>query len=188
MQSQTQHLTAFAEFIAQPVSSRGLVLEYLTDARSCVDGDQPEAAIWRLEEALKLLRKVARQPTSTDKDITGCHYCIIEDSEWVKTKRGGYLELILKVVKGPATGRRFVERLNLQDPNPVPVEIAYNRLSVYSRLTGILHIQDPRQLHNIPFWMWLDESDVTPKIRLLEETADGTLKEVAPSKRVEVLE
>lgn len=183
MQSQTLPLTPFAEFIALPVSNRDLVRDYLTDARSCVDGDQPEAAIWRLEEALRLLREIAHQPTPT-----GCHYCLIEDSEWVKTPRGGYLELILKIVKGPATGRRFVERLNLQDPNPVPVEIAYNRLSVYSRLTGILNIQDPRQLHNIPFWMWLDESGTSPRIRLLEEAADGSLKEVASGRRVEVLE
>lgn len=166
-------LAPFAEFIAQPVSNRDLVLDYLTDARSCVDGDQPEAAIWRLEEALRLLRGMADQPPPA-----GCHYCIIEESEWVKTPRGGYLELTLKIVRGPATGRRFVERLTLQDPNPVPVEMAYRRLSIYSRLTGIVHIQDPRQLHGIPFWVWLDESGTSPKITLLEEQEDGTLLRV----------
>lgn len=46
-------------FISKPVSVREEVYEYLSDAKHYIQQDAPEGAIWRLEEALKLLHGMA---------------------------------------------------------------------------------------------------------------------------------
>ena len=51
-----------------------------------------------------------------DQKLSGRHYCIIEESEWVKAGAGGYLELVVRVIDGEQKGRRFVERLHLDSP------------------------------------------------------------------------
>lgn len=52
-------LVSFDGFVTQPTSKRTEVIEYLSDARHYVEQGEPEGAIWRLEEALKLLRRMA---------------------------------------------------------------------------------------------------------------------------------
>jgi len=52
-------LESFDGFISQPVTKRDLVLERINDAGRYVQHGSPEGAIWRLEEALKLLHGIA---------------------------------------------------------------------------------------------------------------------------------
>ncbi|MFZ5466010.1 MAG: hypothetical protein ACOZAI_01970 [Pseudomonadota bacterium] len=52
-------LEPFDDFISQPVTKRDLVLEHINDAGRYVQHGSPEGAIWRLEEALKLLHGMA---------------------------------------------------------------------------------------------------------------------------------
>lgn len=59
IERQPLELVSFDNFISQPVSARNAVIEYLADAKHYIQQDAPEGAIWRLEEALKLLRRMA---------------------------------------------------------------------------------------------------------------------------------
>lgn len=98
----------------------------------------------------------------------GQEYCLIEESEWVKTSRGGYLELVLKVIKGDREGLRFIDRLHLNTEDLRLQQQAYKRLSAYSRVTGIVYIQDSRQLHGIPFWVMWTESNELVTLEFME--------------------
>lgn len=64
---------------------------------------------------------------------------------------GAYLEAEY-VVLAPAeyAGRKVYDRMNLQNKNPVAVEIAYRTLSAVCHATGVIQIQDSAQLHNRP--------------------------------------
>lgn len=83
----------------------------------------------------------------------GWYNMMIVESEMKPTSngQGAYLQLTLKVVDGQYAGRQVFDRLNLQNPNPVAVEIAYRRLSAYCHATGVIQVQDSQQLHGIPF-------------------------------------
>lgn len=64
--------------------------------------------------------------------------------------KGAYLQVTLKVLDGQHAGRQVFDRLNLQNANPVAVDIAYKRLSAYCHATGVINLQDSQQLHGIP--------------------------------------
>lgn len=83
----------------------------------------------------------------------GWYNMMIVESEMKPTSngQGAYLQLTLKVVDGQYAGRQVFDRLNLQNPNPIAVEIAYRRLSAYCHATGVIQVQDSQQLHGIPF-------------------------------------
>lgn len=78
---------------------------------------------------------------------------MITESELKPTKNndGAYLSMTLKVIDGQYAGRVVFDRLNLQNKNPVAVEIAYKMLSAYCHATGVIQVQDSQQLHGIPF-------------------------------------
>lgn len=78
---------------------------------------------------------------------------MITESELKPTKNndGAYLSLTLKVIDGQYAGRMVFDRLNIQNKNPVAVEIAYKMLSAYCHATGVIQVQDSQQLHGIPF-------------------------------------
>lgn len=103
---------------------------------------------------------------------TGRNYALIEASEMVGTPQGAYLELTIKVVKGPAEGMRFIDRLHLQSPDCTLQEQSYKRLSAYCHATGQLQIMDSKQFHGIPFWVQLSKRGGALTARLLEEKAD----------------
>ncbi len=63
---------------------------------------------------------------------------------------GSYLMLELTISEGPYQGRKLFDRLNLNNKNPVAVEIAYATLSAICHATGVIQVQDSVQLHNIP--------------------------------------
>jgi hypothetical protein len=76
----------------------------------------------------------------------------ITDSEAKPTGAGTgfYLELEMEVLNGPYAGRKVFDRLNLHNPNPVAVEIAYKTLSAICHATGVIQVADSAQLHNRP--------------------------------------
>ena len=82
----------------------------------------------------------------------GWYNMMIVESEMKPTSngQGAYLQLSLKVVDGQYAGRQVLDRLNLQNQNPVAAEIAYKRLSAYCHATGVIQVQDSQQLHGIP--------------------------------------
>lgn len=124
-----------------------------------------------------------------DQKLSGRHYCIIEESEWVKAGAGGYLELVVRVIDGEQKGRRFVERLHLDSPiNREQQEQAYKRLADYCHLTGQIQITDSSQLHGIPFWVRLNGTEALTTGRLQEESRPGWFKPRGEPFTVEVLE
>lgn len=68
-----------------------------------------------------------------------------------KSKNGYFLALTLTCVDQHMAGRKLIARLNVQNPNPQAVEIAYRELSAISHVIGLLHWQDTQQLHGRPF-------------------------------------
>lgn len=127
-----------------------------------------------------------RRKALANRNLTGRHFVVIDSSQWVETSRGGYLELILKVVKGPTEGVRLIDRLHLQDIDCVQREQGYKRLSDYSRLTGQIQVNDSSQLHGIPFWVEVKEDDTQVAMRL--EGCEAGWPHAALFSRVEVLE
>lgn len=82
----------------------------------------------------------------------GWYQAKIIESELKPTRdgAGSYLQLTLEVLTPPHAGRKVTDRLNLQNRNPVAVEIAYGTLSAYCHATGVIQMTDSQQLHGIP--------------------------------------
>lgn len=87
---------------------------------------------------------------------TGWYNGKIIESEMKPTKDkgdgsppGAYLALTIEVVGGQYNGRKVFDRLNLQNNNPLAVEIAYKTLSAICHATGVMQVQDSSQLHGI---------------------------------------
>ncbi|MCR9090864.1 MAG: DUF669 domain-containing protein [Proteobacteria bacterium] len=80
-------------------------------------------------------------------------------SEFKTTKRGDgqYLELEFEVLEPEEfAGRKFWDRLNLDNPNAKAVEIAERTLSSICRAAGVMQVEDSEQLHDIPMVVKLD--------------------------------
>lgn len=77
----------------------------------------------------------------------------IIESEMKPTKAGdgSYLSLTIQVLEGEFNNRRIFTNLNLDNKNPIAVEIAYRTLSAICHATGVVQVQDSQQLHNLPF-------------------------------------
>lgn len=83
----------------------------------------------------------------------GWYNVAISESEIkpTKDKEGAYLQLTAKVLDGPQQGKPVFVRLNVQNKNQQAVDIAYAELSAICHVTGVYHVQESTQLHNIPF-------------------------------------
>lgn len=83
----------------------------------------------------------------------GKHPVVITGSEVKANKEntGGYLQLDLQIIDGPAKGQTGPYRLNLYHSNQQTVEIAHRQLSAICHVIGVYRVQDTQQLHNIPF-------------------------------------
>jgi hypothetical protein len=68
-----------------------------------------------------------------------------------KDNTGAYLELKLQIQDGDYAKRVAFARLNLQNANPVAVEIAQRQLSAICHATGVLQVADSTMLHGHPF-------------------------------------
>lgn len=74
---------------------------------------------------------------------------VIVSSEMKTTKdlTGSYLQLELDIQEGQFTGRKIVDRLNLNNANQQAVEIAQRTLSQICHAVNVLSVTDSEQLH-----------------------------------------
>lgn len=63
---------------------------------------------------------------------------------------GAYLQAEFTVLSGDYAGRKLFDRINLQNRNPVAVEIGYKILSAICHAVGVIQVQDSQQLHGRP--------------------------------------
>jgi len=83
-------------------------------------------------------------PVPADKYIV-----VIVGSEMKTTKdmTGSYLQLELDIQEGQFTGRKIIDRLNLNNSNQTAVEIAQRTLSQICHAVNVLSVTDSEQLH-----------------------------------------
>lgn len=92
--------------------------------------------------------------TALDPVPAGWYTAMIVESEMKPTADGTgyYLETVNAIVEPVEyAGRKVYDRINLQNKNPVAVEIGYKTLSAICHAVGIIQVQDSQQLHNRPF-------------------------------------
>lgn len=63
---------------------------------------------------------------------------------------GAYLQAEFTVLSGDYAGRKLFDRINLQNKNPVAVEIGYKTLSAICHAVNVIQVQDSQQLHGRP--------------------------------------
>ena len=99
----------------------------------------------------------------------GKYLAIITESAMKPTKSGSgsYLELVFEVIEGEYKGRNLWARLNLDNANPLTVQIARAELSAICRATGVMQPKDSIELHNLPLLL-------TVKCKKREDTGDIT--------------
>ena len=88
-----------------------------------------------------------------------------------KAKNGHYLQLQMKVFEGKNKGRMFFENLNLDNPNPVTVEIANKTLNSICQACDKAAVEDSSELHNLPLFVTLK---VVPKTATQPPSNDVT--------------
>lgn len=90
---------------------------------------------------------------SFDPMPAGWYQGIVTGSEMKPTKAGdgSRLNLEITIQGGEFHGRKVWDGLNLANPNPVAVEIAFKQLSALCHATGVIQCADSNQLHGIPF-------------------------------------
>lgn len=83
----------------------------------------------------------------------GWYPVMITNSEDKATSKGdgAYLQLTMTILDGQYKGQVLFTRLNLQNPNPTAVEIAYKELGAICHAIGRLQITHSSQLHDVPF-------------------------------------
>lgn len=82
----------------------------------------------------------------------GPYIAAIKTSEFkaTKNKNGHYLSVMFVVIEGPCKGRTVFANLNLDNPNPVAVEIANKELNSICDACGLKGVEDSAELHGIP--------------------------------------
>ena len=82
----------------------------------------------------------------------GKYLAVITDSVMKATKAGTgeYLELTFEVIDGPYKGRKLWDRLTLNHPNELTVQIARGMLSSLCHAVGVMKPKDSLELHNLP--------------------------------------
>lgn len=82
---------------------------------------------------------------------------VITDTEEKPTKAmtGSYLQLTIEVIDGTHAGRKVFDRLNLNNPNSVAVEIAQRSLSSICRSIGVNNPKDSIELRDKPLMVKL---------------------------------
>tara|TARA_R100000951_G_scaffold75654_1_gene63776 strand:+ start:126 stop:599 length:474 start_codon:yes stop_codon:yes gene_type:complete len=78
--------------------------------------------------------------------------CVITNTEEKPTKKqnGTYLQLDIEVIEGNFAGRKVFERLNLNNPNSVAVEIAQRSLSSICRAIDVPNPKNSSELLDKP--------------------------------------
>lgn len=83
----------------------------------------------------------------------GKHPVVIIGSDLKPTKdnQGGFLELTMQAIDGPAKGIEQKDRLNLHNKNETAVRIANSQLAAYCHVTGVYAFNTTEELHGKPF-------------------------------------
>jgi hypothetical protein len=104
----------------------------------------------------------------------GTYRAIITASDYEENKKktGSFLKLTIQILDNPYNGRTVFDRLNLDNPSEVAVDIAKKQLSAVCRAVGKMTPKDSAELHNIPF---------TVKLGV---TADGKYSEILSYKPI----
>lgn len=93
------------------------------------------------------------EPNGDREPLPNGHYvAVITDSEMRPTKagNGSLLRLTFQILEGEHRNRFLWANLNLDNPNPVAVQIARADLSAICRAVGVLAPRDSVELHNLP--------------------------------------
>lgn len=110
----------------------------------------------------QLLQAFNAQTVSPDQGSAklpvGKHRVIIASSEIKATAAndGGYLELTLQIIDGPAQGGGGAFRLNLYSSSAKAAEIAQRQMSALCHAVGVFQVNDSSQLHNLPFMVQVE--------------------------------
>jgi hypothetical protein len=82
----------------------------------------------------------------------GWYTATIVESDMVETraKNGNFLKLEFEIVDGEHAKRKLWTNLNLDNPNPLAVQIAKGELASICKAVGIIKPKDSAELHNIP--------------------------------------
>ena len=76
---------------------------------------------------------------------------IVESEMKAGSKPGSaYLAITLQIMGGEYNNRKVFDRFNLQNANPVAVEIAYRSLSAVCHAVGLIQVADSQLLHGRP--------------------------------------
>jgi hypothetical protein len=104
------------------------------------------------------------------------------------TTGNAYLETVLTVQDGDYKGRKLFYRLNVKNSNPVAQEIAYKQLSAICHATGVIQVEDSRQLHGLPFQVKVvvrkDDSgkyDPTNEVKAIKGLQDAAAPAMPPT-------
>lgn len=99
--------------------------------------------------ALNFNAQTVAPNTALEPIPSGTYPAIITGSEEKPTSKGDghYLQIEYTIQGGQYNGRKLNDRLNIKNPSPKAVEIAYGTLSAICHVTNRLQIQDSAQLH-----------------------------------------
>lgn len=88
----------------------------------------------------------------------GDYLCMAIASELKPNSKrtGDYLQITFEVLDGPCKGRKIWDRLNIRNANKTAEKIAMEQLNALCMATGVLHLQDSDQLHNLPVVLKVD--------------------------------
>ena len=76
---------------------------------------------------------------------------IVESEMKAGSKPGSaYLAITLQIMGGDFNNRKVFDRFNLQNANPIAVEIAYRSLSAVCHAVGLIQVADSQLLHGRP--------------------------------------
>lgn len=64
---------------------------------------------------------------------------------------GGFMELTLEAIDGPAKGAKAIDRLNLNNTSQTAVRIANEQLAAYLAVMGLQGFNDTSEMHGKPF-------------------------------------
>lgn len=88
----------------------------------------------------------------------GDYLCMAIASELKPNSKrtGDYLQITFEVLDGPYKTRKIWDRLNIRNANKTAEKIAMEQLNALCMATGVLHLQDSDQLHNLPVVLKVD--------------------------------
>jgi len=125
------------------------------------------------------------EPTADFEPIpAGKYLAAITNSEMKPTKSGtgSYLQLTFTILEGEYKGRLLWARLNLDNPNPLTVQLARGELSAICRAVGVMQPKDSVELHNLPLTLRVKVKKREDTGELVNEIKGYAKKEAAAGK------